>query len=90
MSFPWFSDADFRRSHKIAHRASYPRSGDPWSVAEDRRLEKARNKIGALPVSRRWDAWRKLAKKLGRTTEAIRSRLTVLGAARRLIANKER
>jgi hypothetical protein len=86
---PWFDDAGFRRSRKIAYRASYPRGGDPWAVAEDRRLERARSKIAALPVSRRYDAWRRLAKQLGRTREAIRSRMTVLAAARRLITGKD-
>lgn len=88
MKLPWLDDASFHRARKLGYRASYPRGGDPWPVAEDRRLERAQRKIAALPRSRRWDAWQRLAKRLGRTVDAVKSRTTVLAAARRLISGK--
>lgn len=86
---PWFDDAGFRRESKRAYRKSYPRGGEPWAVAEDRQLEKTQRKISALPRSQRYKAWTRLAKRLGRTVEAVKSRMAVLAAARRLISGKE-
>lgn len=57
----------------------HPRRGQPWSVAEDRRLRRlVRKQFRNSRRGRGYDAWSKIAHALGRTALAVMTRWSVI------------
>lgn len=79
-----------RRADARRYKHSYPRSNDTWTIAEDKRLIRETDRISKLPREDRWDAWQKLTRKMGRSTEALRTRLGALRAGERLAKARQR
>lgn len=73
-----------RRAREKAYKKAVPRSGEPWTIAEDKRLLRARVRIRKLPKSARFEAWVKASRQLKRSMSALLTRLTALDAGRRL------
>jgi len=80
----------WRRSQLRAFKKTYPRDGEPWKRAEDRRLlklfEKTQHELSKLPRGERHVWWIALAKKFGRTDQAIRARVSGLVAGKRAVS----
>lgn len=70
-----------------AYYSCYPMADMPWTLAEDRRLMrlyKNGDHVAKLPRGWKSDWWWKLAKKLGRTSQATQQRAYALLAGKRL------
>ncbi len=66
----------------------YPRANQPWTVAEDRRLTCAVAKVMQLDRAARRRAWVALAKRMGRTVEAVKTRSVGLQTGLRLMVGR--
>lgn len=79
----------WRRSDAKRFKKTFPRSDEPWKLAEDRRLlrayDRGRARLAKLPHGERYAWWVKLAKPFGRTKEAVQARVNGLCAGRRAV-----
>lgn len=80
----------WRRSQLRAFKKTYPRDGEPWKPAEDRRLlaryERTCHELAALSHGARYAWWIALAKPFGRTDQAVRARVNGLVAGKRAVS----
>lgn len=64
-----------------AFRRCYPRDGQPWKLSEDRHVTRADRRASSLPKRERRALWLALAKRLGRTPQAVLTRAWAMRAA---------